>query len=144
MEIEGPLRTPQLRSPSSSRHSNASARQIMLPEVMTNWEIAAKFIGIVIPTLTQNVLGFILLIINLYFCGLLENAAITAGFGLATTFIHVFGMSLMIGTNITQETLTSQAFGAGELVRCGILLNRGRLIILAMSVPISIIFLLSK
>lgn len=127
-----------------SVHSDISAKHITLPREMTNSEVAKLFFSIVIPTLTQNALGFILLIINLYFVGLLNNAAMTAGFGLATTFIHVCGMSLMIGTNCTQETLTSQAFGAGELVRCGILLNRGRLILLAMSVPISLLFLFSK
>ena len=35
----------------------------------------------------------------------------------------------MVGINAAQETLTSQAFGAGELKLCGIYLNRGQLIL---------------
>jgi Na+-driven multidrug efflux pump len=104
LEIEGQTTSPRaLRSPSLGRtsfHSEASAHHIKLPDAMTNLEIAKSFFSLVIPTLTQNVLGFILLSINLYFIGLLDNAAMTAGLGLATTFIHVCGMSLMIGTNI--------------------------------------------
>ena len=38
--------------------------------------------------------------------------------------------SIMVGINAAQETLTSQAFGAGELRLCGIYLNRGQIILL--------------
>ena len=64
----------------------------------------------------------------------------TAGFGLAITSVAILGLSLMIGTNCALETLASHAFGAGELQRCGILLNRGRLILTTLFIPISILF----
>lgn len=94
--------------------------------------------------MSQNVLNFMLYIINLYFVGLLDNPAMTAGVGLSITFVNVCGTSLMFGTNSAQETLTSQAFGAGELVRCGVLLNRGRVILLTLFIPISIIYFFSE
>ena len=68
----------------------------------------------------------------------------TAGFGLALTLVGILGLSLMIGTNCAQETLASQAYGAGELRRCGILLNRGRLILVALFLPISVVFFNSE
>ena len=73
------------------------------------------------------------------FVGLLGNTAMTAGVGLATTFVNITGTSVLAGINLAQETLTSQAFGAGELGRCGILLNRGRMILLVMFIPIAMI-----
>jgi len=45
------------------------------------------------------VLNFMLYIINLYFVGLLDNPAMTAGVGLSITFVNVCGTSLMFGTN---------------------------------------------
>lgn len=69
---------------------------------------------------------------------------LTAGYGLATSFCHVLGLSFFIGANCAQETLTSQAFGAGELFRCGSLLNRGRMILVVLFIPIAVIFLLSE
>jgi hypothetical protein len=48
-----------------------------------------------------------LAIISLAFIGKLGNPAMTAGVGLATTFMNICGLSLMIGTNCAQETLTS-------------------------------------
>lgn len=110
----------------------------------SNGAIAGKFFRIVTATVSNNVLGLIFYIMNLYFIGLLNNAAMTAGFGLATMFVNITGNSLLVGCNCAQETLTSQAFGAGELYRCGVLLNRGRMILLTMYVPISCLLFYSE
>lgn len=107
---------------------------------MTDGEIIVMFFELSIPTVSQNFLGYGISVINLYFVGLLDNAAMTAAFGLAQTFITVTGLSLMLGSNSAQETLTSQAFGAGELRRCGVLLNRGRAFLTVLFVPVAIIF----
>ena len=48
-------------------------------------------------------------------------------------------LSMMVGLNAAQETLTSQAFGAGNLQLCGIYLNRGRFILIAFYVPLAVI-----
>ena len=85
-----------------------------------------------------------LFLINLYYVGRLDNAAMTAGLGLATVFIQVLGLTVLMGTNIAQETLTSHAFGAGELRRCGVLLNRGRMILVAVFIPLAVAFAYSE
>jgi MATE family multidrug resistance protein len=112
--------------------------------MMSNYEIAVTYINLVIPTCSQNYLAFVTYLTNLYFVRLMDNAAMTAGYGLSTTMCHLLGLSLFIGANSAQETLTSQAFGAGELFRCGTLLNRGRMILVVLFIPITLIFLFSE
>jgi Na+-driven multidrug efflux pump len=41
----------------------------------------------------------------------------------------------MIGANGAQETLSSQAFGMGDLKLCGQYLNRGRAVITVIFIP---------
>ena len=67
-----------------------------------------------------------------------------AGVGLSMTLLNIIGLSILIGTNCAQETLCSQAFGAGELVRCGELLNRGRVIIIVLYIPMAFTFTFTK
>jgi multidrug resistance protein, MATE family len=80
----------------------------------------------------------------LYYVGQLGDDAMTAGFGLSIAFVDIIGTSILCGMNSAQETLTSQAFGAQELRRCGHLFNRGKLILLVLCVPIAMILLYSN
>ena len=48
-------------------------------------------------------------------------------------------LSFLIGMNMAQDMLTSQAFGAGNLRLCGLYLNRGILILLAVFIPLALI-----
>jgi multidrug resistance protein, MATE family len=82
--------------------------------------------------------------ITLYFVGLLNNAAMTAGFGLAAAYVVIIGTSVLTGMNSAQETLTSQASGAQELRRCGHLHNRGRVILLLLCVPMIVLLASSE
>ena len=84
-------------------------------------------------------MGNFCFLINMYFIGRLGNPSMTAGVGLATTFVAIVGVSIMIGANLAQDTLTSQAFGANEPIRCGILLNRGRMILVVIFIPIALV-----
>ena len=68
----------------------------------------------------------------------------TAGVGLATTFLNILGYYILLGTNCAQETLTSQAFGADELERCGVLLNKGRIILVILFIPMAFFFMLTR
>ena len=62
-----------------------------------------------------------------------------AGVGLGTATCHLMVLSLMIGLNAAQETLTSQAFGAANLSLCGVYLNRGWFILAAFFIPLALI-----
>jgi len=89
-------------------------------------------------------MGLLLFMINLYYIGLLNDAAMTAGLGIGTVLIQILGFTVAMGTNIAQETLTSHSFGANNLERCGVLLNRGRMILLTVFIPISFAFWFSE
>ena len=67
-----------------------------------------------------------------------------AGVGLATTVLNVMCSQILMGINGAQETLTSQAFGNGNLDLCGIYLNQGRLINTAVFVPIVVLMIFSN
>ena len=82
--------------------------------------------------------------INLFFVGTFGNGAMTAAVGLAASCSGILVSSFIVGTNCAQDTLTSQAYGAGELRRCGVLLNRGRVIIVVLFIPFLLIFQYSK
>ena len=101
LEIEGQSKH-RLMSPAMGRasfQSPASSRRLNLPKMMSTSKIALMFVNLVIPTVSQNFFGLLLHISNLYYIGLLGDAALTAGYGLATSLCHVLGLSLFIGTN---------------------------------------------
>ena len=50
----------------------------------------------------------------------------------------------MTGVNCAQETLVSQAYGAGDLRLCGVYLNRGRAIDTAIFIPLLVVGLYSN
>ena len=56
----------------------------------------------------------------LIFASRIDSTFAIAAIGLANTFSGIMIQSLMLGINCAQETLTSQAFGAGNLRLCGL------------------------
>ena len=66
----------------------------------------------------------------------LDDPAKLAGVGLAITLLNSVFIWPMTGMNCAVETLVSQAYGAGDLRLCGVLLNRGRVINTAILVPL--------
>lgn len=67
-----------------------------------------------------------------------------AGFGLAVGCMGILGYSVLQAVNCAQETLTSQAYGSGDLKLCGTYLNRGRMVLLAVSTPFCLLFYFSE
>ena len=73
--------------------------------------------------------------LNLMFLGHLGDKNLVAGVGLGGCFCNITGMISIYGMNMAMDTLISQAFGAGNYELCGVILNRGRLIMSLMFVP---------
>ena len=69
-----------------------------------------------------NILMFIF--ISTPFVGRLGNTAQLSAIGLAASFANVAGMSLMWGLSTGAETLGSQAWGAGNKRRLGLICQR--------------------
>ena len=97
------------------------------------------FLKIAVPSILTNILAFASVVTNTIFAGTLEDPINLAVVGLAGTCVSIMVQSVMIGLNSAQETLTSQAFGAGNLQLCGIYLNRGHFIITAFFIPLAIL-----
>ena len=88
----------------------------------------SMFIKLAIPAVLTNLLMMMSLVIMVYFAGQLDNTIYISVIGLTFSVGSLMVFSLMVGLNAAIETLTSQAFGAGDLRLCGIYLNRGILI----------------
>lgn len=66
-----------------------------------------------------------------------------AGIGMGNMLINIFCFAITQGLNSALETFVSQSFGAANYQYCGVLLNRGRLIVSVILIPIMLIFMVS-
>ena len=86
----------------------------------------------------SNVIGQLIFLINAIFAGHMQDEVKLAAVGLGEVCTHMLVLSLLVGLNATQETLTSHAYGSGQLKLCGVYLNRGRFINLAFFLPLAL------
>lgn len=101
--------------------------------------MTSLFCKLAVPAVFTNVLSFLTLLVNAVFAGQMEDPAKLAAVGLSGVVVAMMMLSLLIGLNSAQETLTSQAFGAQNTHLCGVYLNRGRLILIAFFLPLALI-----
>ena len=76
--------------------------------------------------------------ISIIFAGQFEDPAKIAAVGLSVTLIDFVIFAFIRGLNSAQETLTSQAFGAGQLEICGTYLHRGSFVMTLFFIPLAI------
>ena len=76
--------------------------------------------------------------INMFIIGKLDDTVALAAVGLGNIILIMFIMSLLLGMNTALETLVSQAHGAGHLKLGGEYLNRMRIILTLMFIPLCI------
>ena len=79
--------------------------------------------------------------INLIFLGQLNKPAMMAGVGMGNMFMNMIGLTPAWGLHSALETLVSQDFGSGNYELCGIHLNRSRIVLVVIYVPISLVLL---
>ena len=91
-------------------------------------KMLTMFLKIAVPAVVTNIIGITTMIVNTFFAGHMDDPINLAAVGLSNTCCIMFVLSLLIGLNVAQETLTSQAYGADSNHLCGIYLNRGRVI----------------
>ena len=92
-----------------------------------------------LPAVTSNVAGFFCLVTNSIVAGQMEDSAKLAAVGVGNVCCFIFVISILTGLNSGQETLTSQAFGNGNVRLCGLYLNRGSLILTAFFLPLALL-----
>ena len=84
------------------------------------------------------------MLVNTYFIGHLDNPALLAGVGMGNMLINVLCFAVVQGLNGALETFISHAFGASDYKTCGILLNRGKLVASFVMIPLIIIYIESE
>ena len=73
----------------------------------SNLQILACFLNITIYAVTTNVLWFIGPALQLGFAGRLNDSTMLAVAGLSSTCYNIMVLSILVGINSAQETLTS-------------------------------------
>ncbi len=64
--------------------------------------------------------------------------------GLGNSFIYAIGLCMGIGFPGAIDTLVSQAFGKEDFHMCGVYLNRGRVLMFTIFLPVAMLFGLSN
>lgn len=73
----------------------------------------------------------------------MNDPKLLASIGMGTLVLNMISFGPYLGINSGIETLVPQAFGAGNLRKCGVYLQRGRFIAICAFVPMLITFLFS-
>ena len=102
-------------------------------------KITTIFCKLAVPSCVTNFVAMIPPLTNTYFAARMNDPTKLAAIGLANVILMLMVQSLLTGLNSAQETLTSQAFGNGNLRLCGVNLNRGRFILIAFFIPLAIV-----
>uniref|UniRef100_A0A3Q3MHP8 Multidrug and toxin extrusion protein n=1 Tax=Mastacembelus armatus TaxID=205130 RepID=A0A3Q3MHP8_9TELE len=86
------------------------------------------------PLLLSRILNYLLPFVVTMFCGRLGNE-VMAGYGLASATINVTTAATGSGLGLACDTLVSQTFGGKNLLRVGVILQRGIIILLLFCLP---------
>ncbi|KAK2912328.1 solute carrier family 47 member 4 [Channa argus] len=86
------------------------------------------------PVLLSRILNYLLPFVVTMFCGRLGNEVL-AGYGLASATINVTTAATGYGLGLACDTLVSQTFGGKNVLRVGVILQRGIIILLLFCLP---------
>nr|XP_040031536.1 multidrug and toxin extrusion protein 1-like [Gasterosteus aculeatus aculeatus] len=87
-----------------------------------------------VPLLLSRILNYLLPFVVTMFCGRLGNE-VMAGYGLASATINITTAATGCGLGLACDTLVSQTFGGKNLLRVGVILQRGTIILLLFCLP---------
>lgn len=86
------------------------------------------------PLLLSRILNYLLPFVVTMFCGRLGNE-VMAGYGLASATINITTAATGCGLGLACDTLVAQTFGGKNLLRVGVILQRGIIILLLFCLP---------
>ncbi|XP_068571734.1 multidrug and toxin extrusion protein 1-like [Cebidichthys violaceus] len=86
------------------------------------------------PLLLSRILNYLLPFVVTMFCGRLGNE-VMAGYGLASAAINITTAATGYGLGLACNTLVSQTFGGKNLLRVGVILQRGVVILMLFCLP---------
>ena len=91
------------------------------------------------PTILTMVFFQLVQLLNIYFAGH-KSSELLAGIGLGNMLLNVLVFAFTMGLNGTIETFVSWSFGAGDNKMCGTHLNRARVVVSLLMVPVMFVF----
>ena len=100
--------------------------------------LMTTFLNLAIPSIITFILGFATTLIQSFYAGTMQDPINLTVVGLSSSLSQIIIFTPLMGINSAQETLTSQAFGAGDLRLCGIYLNRGHFILIVAFIPMAV------
>ena len=104
-------------------------------------EAIKNVLEVALPAMVSQFLAIFMEALNNSFVGHLGREEVLAGVGMANMHLNIFMLSLIWGMNSTFNTLLTQAYGFGDLRQCGVYLNRSRIIVTLVFLPMSIFIL---
>lgn len=111
-------------------------KDAVLCECKKLWPLAA-------PTVIVYMINYTMSMNTRLVCGHLGNLQL-AGCSLGNSGIQVFAYGLMLGMGSAVETLCGQAYGAQKFEMLGIYLQRSTVLLMATSIPLTVIYIFSK
>ncbi|CDW80600.1 na+-driven multidrug efflux pump [Stylonychia lemnae] len=129
----------------SNHQANSKWQQTIYEDEQNNSLIQDFWIvlKLAVPPVISMFFQFFVQLINTYYIGHLNDQVIMAGIGMGNMLINILCFAVTQGLNSALETFISQSFGATNYSYCGVLLNRGRLIVSVFLIPIILIFVVS-
>ena len=105
-------------------------REKEIADHITLLQMARIFCKHALPAICTDVLGQLTIFSSTIFAANMNDPVMLAIVGLSNAYLSIMILAPILGLNTAQDTLTSQAFGRGDLHLCGIYLSRGRLILI--------------
>ena len=103
------------------------------------WTMSKHLGDVSIPIIIGQIFSLFVEMLNLVFAGRLGDPIYVAAAGLGNMYANVTCLLIIYGLNSAIATLVAQAYGAGNLRKCGIYLNKGRIAVVIFFIPIFII-----
>jgi MATE family multidrug resistance protein len=110
----------------------------------TMWTMSKQLGDVAIPIIIGQIFSLFVEMLNLVFAGRLGDPIYVAAAGLGNMYANVTCLLIIYGLNSAIATLVSQAYGAGNLRKCGIYLNKGRIAVVIFFIPIFAIMFLCE
>jgi MATE family multidrug resistance protein len=99
-------------------------------------EMSKQISHVAVPIIIGQIFSLFVEMLNLVFAGHLGDPIYVAAAGLGNMYANVTCLLIIYGLNSAIATLCSQAYGAGNLRKCGVYLNKGRIAVIIFFVPI--------
>ncbi len=108
------------------------------------YNMSKDLFNVAIPIIVGQIFSLFIEMLNLVFAGHLGDPVFVAAAGLGNMYANITCLLIVFGLNSAIATLVSQAYGGGNMRKCGIYLNKGRIALLIFFIPIFFVMFLCE